>query len=93
MVGRVGSRGTYPGTRMVNASLPTSARKMLVELHGEEGLLKFQPSYRAGNGKLEPSLVHTEDFRLVVSTSGGDSVGSTMSMPPARPGLGTGCAG
>jgi hypothetical protein len=65
---------------------------MLVELHGEEELLRFQPSYCAGNGELEPFLVHTEDFRRVVSVSDGDSVDSTVDATSAVR-VGTGCAG
>lgn len=43
-------------------------RKMLAELHGQEGLLRFQQSYRAGNGKDETCYLLPKRELMVLVT-------------------------
>ncbi|WHQ68871.1 Rha family transcriptional regulator [Methylorubrum extorquens] len=44
------------------------ARVMLTELHAEGGLLRFEHSYRAGNGKMEPCFALPYDETMVLVT-------------------------
>lgn len=55
-------------TKKQHRNVLADTRKMLIELHGEGGLLNFQQSYRAGNGKQEPCFRLPQ--REVMATNG-----------------------